>query len=73
MLHNNQSVTAHYAKHQLSFNQSYTERRLGVSRPHINESCLDPDYYLQLTYAENISIGNLEATNIMLKGWLVLA
>ena len=39
---NNSIMTPLYAQHSFSFNQSYTERVLGVSRPQMNETSLDP-------------------------------
>ena len=66
---NNSVVTANFVKYNLSFNESYTERVLGVSRPQMNESRLDPDTYLGATYAENVHQSRLEYSMI-LKEWL---
>ena len=38
-----------YALHQSSFQETYTERVLNVSRPQVNDTSLDPDVYLNET------------------------
>ena len=38
-----------YALHQSSFQETYTERVLNVSRPQVNDTGLDPDVYLNET------------------------
>jgi hypothetical protein len=41
------TVRMHNDMHSMSFTQLYRERKQGISRPRLNESCVDPDI---LTY-----------------------
>ena len=41
-----------YAMHSMSFNVSYTEKSLNITRPGLVETALDPDVYLnELNYS----------------------
>ena len=69
LVFNNSVMTANFVKHNMSFNQSFTERAIGVVRPHMNESRLDPETYLQANYAEQIDINKFEHS-LILREWL---
>ena len=43
---NKEPQMTNYAIHSLSFNISYTEKTMNVSRPNLIETALDPDVYL---------------------------
>jgi len=53
--------------HQASFTETFTERVLNVSRPHLNESALDPDIYLH--EASYTQVSNIRDQSQLLRAW----
>ena len=59
-----------YALHQSSFQETYTERVLNVSRPQLNETDLDPDVYLnEASYIIEQRSHTNSNSYLLLQGW----
>ena len=61
-----------YAVHMSSFQETYTERFLNVTRPQVNDTGLDPSVYLnESNYMVDQKAGSQAYTNsvLLLKRW----
>ena len=59
-----------YALHQNSFQETYTERALNVSRPQLEDTALDPDVYLNEASYLIDHRSRADSNSVLLfKGW----